>query len=62
MARELFDAQVTADRGLKMEGDELPNMVATFYPEDAGKASFHYARETYGIVVEPEVERIVFSP
>ena len=62
LARELFNAQVQADRGEGARSGEPANMVATFYGGDEGMASFTYARATYGVVVEPQVERVALAP
>lgn len=66
LARDLFNLQVLAEvegRDVEriMASGDIPNKVAYFYPKDQGKASLNYARDTFGFVVEPEVERIEFK-
>jgi hypothetical protein len=65
-ARDLFNLQVLSEREGKVPqqitaSGNIPNMVARFYPKDQGKAALNYVRDTFGIVVEPDVIRIPFE-
>jgi uncharacterized Fe-S center protein len=65
LSRDLFNLQMLCQKeGKSPEGviaGDVPNMVTCFYPKDLGKASLDYARNTFGLVVEPEVLRIEFD-
>ena len=66
LARDLFNLQMLSEREGKAPKEiatsgQTPNMVTYFYPQDQGKAALDYARDNFGLVVEPEVLRVEFD-
>lgn len=66
LSRDLFNLQMLSEREGKAPQEiatsgHIPNMVTYFHPKDRGKAAFDYARDNFGLVVEPEVLRVEFD-